>query len=106
MRVLRAAGYTASLRVLQRALLEVRQECSREHRLFDQPWVSAPGEFLVVDWGDVGAVPGTMHGMTDYLGGLFLASIHPSSTGCTRPPTLFGRPSGLWSWMCWSAPKP
>jgi Homeodomain-like domain len=32
LRVMRAAGYTASLRVLQRALFEVRQEWSREHR--------------------------------------------------------------------------
>jgi transposase len=32
LRALRAAGYAASLRVLQRALKEVRQEWSREHR--------------------------------------------------------------------------
>src|SRR5262245_47661144 len=57
LRVLRAAGYRASLRVLQRALLEARQEWSREHRRTYRPWVSAPGEFLIVDWGDVGTVP-------------------------------------------------
>jgi transposase len=56
LRVLRAAGYTASLRVLQRALFEARQEWSREHRRINRPWVSAPGEFLVVDWGDVGTI--------------------------------------------------
>ncbi len=56
LRVLRAAGYTASLRVVQRALFEVRQEWSREHRRSYRPWVSAPGEFLIVDWGDVGTV--------------------------------------------------
>jgi transposase len=56
LRVLRAAGYTASLRALQRALKEVRQEWSREHRRIYRPWVSAPGEFLIVDWGDVGSV--------------------------------------------------
>lgn len=57
LRVLRAAGYRASLRVLQRALKNVRQEWSREHRRIYRPWVSAPGEFLIVDWGDVGTVP-------------------------------------------------
>ena len=57
LRVLRAAGYTASLRVLQRALFELRREWSREHRRIYRPWVSAPGEFLIVDWGDVGTIP-------------------------------------------------
>jgi hypothetical protein len=56
LRVLRAAGYTASLRVVQRALFEARHEWSREHRRIYRPWVSAPGEFLIVDWGDVGTV--------------------------------------------------
>ena len=57
LRVLRAAGYQASLRVLQRALKETRQEWAREHRRIYRPWVSAPGEFLIVDWGEVGTVP-------------------------------------------------
>jgi transposase len=56
LRVLRAAGYTASLRVLQRALLEARREWSREHRRVYRPWVSAPGEVLLVDWGEVGTI--------------------------------------------------
>jgi transposase len=56
LRVLRTAGYTASLRVVQRALKESRQEWSREHRRIYRPWVSAPAEFLMVDWGDVGSV--------------------------------------------------
>ena len=66
LRVLRAAGYTASLRVVQRALFEVRQEWSREHRRIYRPWVSAPGEFLIVDWGDVGNV-GTAAGQRKLL---------------------------------------
>jgi transposase len=56
LRVLRAAGYTSSLRVLQRTLKDVRHEWSREHRRIYRPWVSAPGEFLIVDWGDVGII--------------------------------------------------
>jgi transposase len=56
LRVLRAAGYAASLRMLQRALKDLREEWSREHRRIYRPWVSAPGEFLMVDWGDVGSV--------------------------------------------------
>jgi transposase len=56
LRVLRAAGYGASLRVVQRALNDVRQEWSRDHRRIYRPWVSAPGEFLIVDWRDVGTV--------------------------------------------------
>jgi hypothetical protein len=40
----------------KRALKEVRQEWSREHRRIYRPWVSAPAEFLIVDWGDVGSV--------------------------------------------------
>src|SRR5919202_1656986 len=57
LRVLRAAGYQASLRVLQRALKETRQEWAREHRRIYRPWGSAPGEVLIVDWGEVGIVP-------------------------------------------------
>jgi transposase len=56
LRVLRAAGYTRSLRVVQRALNDARQEWSREHRRIYRPWVSAPGEHLIVGWGDVGTV--------------------------------------------------
>jgi transposase len=57
LRVLRAAGYSAGIRTLQRALKQVRQEWAREHRRIYRPWVSAPGEFLLVDWGEVGIVP-------------------------------------------------
>lgn len=57
LRVVRAAGYTGSLRTLQRVLKEVRREWAREHRRIYRPWVSAPGEFLIVDWGEVGLVP-------------------------------------------------
>jgi hypothetical protein len=57
LRVLRAAGYSASLRVLPRALTEVRREWGREHRRIYRPWVSARGEFPIVDWGEVGTVP-------------------------------------------------
>src|SRR5207253_11380748 len=56
LRGLRAAGYTASLRVVQRALFEARHEWSREHRRISRPRVSAPGELLPVVWGDVGTV--------------------------------------------------
>jgi transposase len=56
LKVLRAAGYQGSLRTLQRALREVKRERQQRHHRIYRPWVSAPGDFLVVDWGDVGAV--------------------------------------------------
>jgi len=55
-RVLRAAGYAGSLRTLQRALREVKREWQQRQRRVYRPWRSAPGDFLVVDWGDVGMV--------------------------------------------------
>lgn len=56
LKVLRAAGYRASLRTLQRALrIEKRRWQERQRRVY-RPWVSAPGDFLIVDWGEVGTV--------------------------------------------------
>ena len=55
-RVLRAAGYAGSLRTLQRALREVKREWQQGQRRVYRPWRSAPGDFLVVDWGEVGVV--------------------------------------------------
>jgi len=50
----RAAGYTGSLRTLQRALrIEKRGWQERQRRVY-RPWYSAPGDFLIVDWGEVG----------------------------------------------------
>ena len=54
------ARYTASLRVLLRALKDVRQEWSPDlptmdqHRRIYRPWISAPDVVLLVDWGEVG----------------------------------------------------
>lgn len=57
LKLLRAAGYRASLRTLQRALrVEKRSWQQRQRRVY-RPWVSAPGDFLIVDWGEVGKVP-------------------------------------------------
>jgi transposase len=57
LRVLRAAGYTGSLRTLQRALrIEKRRWQERQRRVY-RPWRSGPGDFLIVDWGEVGSVP-------------------------------------------------
>jgi transposase len=56
LKVLRAAGYTASLRTLQRALrIEKRRWQERQRRVY-RPWLSAPADFLIVDWGEVSRV--------------------------------------------------
>src|SRR5262249_22079137 len=56
LKLLRAAGYRASLRTLQRALrIEKRSWQQRQRRVY-RPWVSAPGDFLIVDWGEVGSI--------------------------------------------------
>jgi len=56
LKLLRAAGYRASLRTLQRALrVEKRSWQQRQRRIY-RPWVSAPGDFLIVDWGEVGSI--------------------------------------------------
>jgi transposase len=57
LRVLRAAGYRGSLRTVQRALHVAREEWGRAHRRLYRPWQSAPGQVLLVDWGEVGTVP-------------------------------------------------
>src|SRR5262249_57456902 len=56
LKLIRAAGYRASLRTLQRALrIEKRSWQQRQRRVY-RPWVSAPGDFLIVDWGEVGSI--------------------------------------------------
>ncbi len=57
LKVLRTAGYAGSLRTLQRALrIEKRRWQERQRRVY-RPWLSAPGDYLIVDWGEVGTVP-------------------------------------------------
>ena len=56
LRLLRAAGYGASLRTLQRVLRVERRSWQQRQRRVYRPWVSAPGDFLIVDWGEVGRV--------------------------------------------------
>jgi hypothetical protein len=56
LRVLRTAGDTRLLASAPRALKDVRQEWSREHRRIHRPWISAPGEVLLVDWAEVGTI--------------------------------------------------
>lgn len=93
LRVLRTAGYTAILRVLQRALKDVRQEWSREHRRIYRPWVSAPGEVLLVDWGEVGtiATPAGDRKLLCFCAGAGVESLEvragSSSTGWVRAAT-------------------
>jgi len=60
MRIVRAAGYEGSERSLRRAVAEGKEAWRREQaaqgRVF-RPWVSAPGEWLLCDWGAAGTVP-------------------------------------------------
>ena len=56
LRVLRAAGYEGSLRSLWRALDTAKKEWRQKQMRVYRPWVSAPGDFLVVDFGEVGKV--------------------------------------------------
>ena len=56
LRLLKAAGYEGSLRTLQRALAVVKREWKRTHMRVYRPWASGPGEFLIVDFGEVGKV--------------------------------------------------
>jgi transposase len=44
-----AAGYTGSLRTLQRAVKGAKAAWKRTRRIY-RPWVPTPGEHLVVDW--------------------------------------------------------
>jgi transposase len=59
LRVLRAAGYAGSERSLRRAVAEekraVAERQARAGRVF-RPWQSAPGEWLLCDWGQAGTV--------------------------------------------------
>jgi transposase len=56
LRLLRAAGYQGSLRSLWRALEAAKREWRRKNARQYRPWNSAPGDFLIVDWGEVGKV--------------------------------------------------
>ena len=56
LKLLRAAGYTGSLRTLQRALRIEKRRWQESRRRVYRPWLSAPGDFLIVDWGEVGRV--------------------------------------------------
>src|SRR5205823_9466585 len=51
--VVRTAGYSGSLRTLQRAVKRVKQQWKRDRRTY-RPWVPIPGEHLVVDWASEG----------------------------------------------------
>ena len=44
-----AAGYTGSLRTLQRAVKAARAAWQRRRRTY-RPWVPVPGDYLVIDW--------------------------------------------------------
>jgi transposase len=44
-----AAGYTGSLRNLQRAVKAAREAWRQQRRTY-RPWVPVPGEHLVIDW--------------------------------------------------------
>lgn len=44
-----AAGYTGSLRTLQRAVKAARETWKRQRRVY-RPWAAVPGEHLVIDW--------------------------------------------------------
>ena len=56
LRVLRAAGYQGSLRSRWRALEAAKKEWRQKQMRVYRPWVSAPGDFLIVDFGEVGKV--------------------------------------------------
>lgn len=51
--VCRAAGYTGSARSLRRAIAEAKAAWRRDRRTY-RPWVTTPGEHLVIDWGSEG----------------------------------------------------
>jgi transposase len=51
--VAEAAGYTGSLRTLQRAVKTAKARWKTTRRTY-RPWVPIPGEHLVVDWGSDG----------------------------------------------------
>lgn len=49
----KAAGYSGSARTFRRAVAEVKAAYRKERRVF-RPWIPAPGEHLVFDWGEEG----------------------------------------------------
>jgi transposase len=51
--VAQAAGYDGSLRHLQRAVKQAKEEWKRTRRRY-RPWVPVPGEYLVLDWASEG----------------------------------------------------
>jgi transposase len=51
--VCRAAGYEGSARHLRRAVAAAKAAWRRERRTY-RPWVTTPGEHLVIDWGSEG----------------------------------------------------
>jgi transposase len=57
LRLLLPAGYQGSLRSLERALKAAKKEWRQKQMRVYRPWVSAPGDFLIVDFGEVGLVP-------------------------------------------------
>lgn len=60
LRIARAAGYAGSERSLRRAVAEAkaawREKQAAEGRVY-RPWISAPGEWMLCDWGAAGTVP-------------------------------------------------
>ncbi|XRQ08669.1 IS21 family transposase [Actinomadura welshii] len=50
----RAAGYTGSARNFRRLVASAKKTWRREHHRGRRPAVWAPGEMLVIDWGDAG----------------------------------------------------
>lgn len=52
----RAAGYTGSARNFRRLVAEQKQAWRATHRRGRRPAVWTPGEYLVIDWGSVGAL--------------------------------------------------
>jgi transposase len=51
--VCRAAGYAGSARHLRRAVAQAKAAWRRDRRTY-RPWVTTPGEHLVIDWGSEG----------------------------------------------------
>jgi len=60
LRIARAAGYCGSERSLRRAVADAkerwRQKQAADGRVY-RPWISAPGEWMLCDWGAAGTVP-------------------------------------------------
>lgn len=54
--VVRAAGYTGSPRNLRRLVAETKAAWRADHHRGRRPGVWAPGDMLVVDWGEIGAL--------------------------------------------------